>query len=213
MMTSSPVTLYKRIYLFASCYLIILPIHLIFLCQNCCAQIVDSSEFKHTPQLPVTKKKPGFFYKPLGNSNVLACSFTSAQTTQFSLEAGRAFISTSALVTTQRNIGFGYDHLFYHTPGNYYHLFYEISAVIPSIAGVSVRLETLATNNFSGWLLRPYVGVTIAPIDEFQLDIQYSYSFLIRGNNNPFNNGLTLRAKILFNKNKWEDVHSSHHHH
>ena len=181
---------------------------------RCPAQNADSVKLQNDTS---AKLSPGNVHKhhknnAWGNSTVFACGFTHSTTNDLAIEVGRAYVEESGLGIVYRNIGLGYSHPFNNITDNYYRLFYEIAGVTPPIGGISMRLEAMANNSFNTYFIKPYIGLTFAPIPSLQFDIQYCHAFLLAGKENLFKNGITIRAKMLLNEKKWENIPSHRHH-
>ncbi len=187
----------------------------ILISMHCCAQNINPVVAKQDIVVGQSINK-NYYKHPKnlfwGNSTVFASGYTHSTTNDLAFEIGRAYVAESELVITYRNIGVGYDHLFNNTTDNYYKLFYELSGAMPPLGGISMRLEGMVNNIFNTYFLRPYIGLTYTPVPKLHFDVQYCHTFLLAGKNDPFRNGITLRAKMYLNERNWVNLPAHKHH-
>lgn len=148
----------------------------------------------------ITEKIPKS--KFLGNSWFVAGSYTLSKSHELTVNIGRtfgkSFQSGGGFNFYMQSWGIGYSYyLKKQHQGQTVSGFAEVSNYF--LPPVTARMEYLFDLTETAHYLRPSLGLNL-----FHVDVLYSYSFKLVGDENRFKHGLVLRYKTFLSSDNWQ---------
>lgn len=148
-------------------------------------------------------------HKFLGNSWYLASGFNYSKRSEFDLNLGRTYGSSfcggAGCAYTMKSWGGGLGLAMRHgKTAQLAKAFWEYSFFYFPPISAGIRAEYVYDISANTHYLRPSAGLSL-----FFVDILYHYSFMIRGTENLFRHGVTLRIKYFHRQRNWQHNYPS----